>query len=365
MTSTRISKLARAIQKANPGMKYTEALRQAKAETNAATPRDTPGRKAIKNYAATGHVDPVGEFDPAEYSSVVRSGQIVDLGAGWAGTLDPFNVGADGEKVVLDEVHDMRTSRKQSGKMLDALIRQARSSTENTQHTGELRPLVHHPSDIKENFGVDEYLENFAPRPSEADSSSASATNLVKLGNMLIVAPPGAGAMVAIRGLAEASEAAGAELEVVAASNADDPGSWPESAVIHKDSESPGEVLASRSGRRFIAIESPEAFADPGAWWKALTPLLEDPAVVVSVRVHSVAAVPAGTVSAFQVRAVMGKSVHSEDDVRGTVEAIPDEVRQWSELGSPGTGIIREGNAQPTGFYIDPDAARYVLRQRR
>ena len=133
-------------------MKYTEALRRAKSDTPANEATLPAGREAIEHYFSTGHLDPVGKFDPAEYTAI-RGTHGIDPSATPPNSLNPFTVDGEPEKVVvLDETHDMRTTFSQPHEALEALIRQARTYSWNTE---DFHPLWQYPSDFGESIGPD------------------------------------------------------------------------------------------------------------------------------------------------------------------------------------------------------------------
>lgn len=134
MTSNDLSKKARSIQRANPGMKYTEALRHAKAGV----------REGSVLLGTSGNGKTPVFIDPASETLMFDH--------------------QDG-RIILDEVHDMRASRNQSREILDSLFRQARNGTEDAWKTDGSFPLWQYPSDFGEAHGADKTpIINFTPR---------------------------------------------------------------------------------------------------------------------------------------------------------------------------------------------------------
>lgn len=312
MASNDDKKKARELLAANPGMKYTEALRTVQ------RPRIT-ARDVVAPLAPQVERDELARdcLRGADPSAAIRD---VDLPPG---SLDPFALASNATALThagLAEVFPgSRLGKVESTQTAEGAF---------LYRSDELDPL-----------------------------------NLRVGGNMLLVAPPGTGGEGLVRGLVAANAGAGSEVRIVIPSSArpEMRSNWPGWVTLCEDTSKDDLARIATTtrqeakGRAALFLEEPEHFAERDAWWSAIAPRLADPRTAVIVRTASAHTIPGELRNSFAVKAVMGYAATDPAEVTRTVEEVPDRERAWSELGKDGAGLVLQ-DGEVTGFTVSERA---------
>lgn len=247
MASTRTKNLARAIQRANPGMKYTEALRHAEAGRIVLDPM-APLTEALADLHRAAGVDvtPISLHDPSES---VR--------------FDPLRVApAEPREVLLDEWHDMRPS-EESRAILDKIIRQARSPRTRRIEEGSLRLNKQSLSDIIDR--LDSGGREPWPLYVGDDLSDWTPLALFPLendGNLAVCGPSGAGHTATLRALARSALGEGWTVSIVG-TKADEFRDLRERHPQRVTTLPGGRFVSEEEGRAFVEGMTPGTAREP------------------------------------------------------------------------------------------------------
>ena len=290
MASNDDKKKARELLAANPGMKYTEALRAVQqgrtSAPNTKTVHWTPREPFLgpSDDLGDGAPTPSAEGDDWARSSLRGadlSGALKDLDLMDEGTLDPFRIAS--ELAATEEALNVPVT----------------ATTGPSLNTGS--PTRVPKSPVFYLRLVDALTERTADQTPFA---------LKVAQNMLLTSPPGAGGVAARHLLAAWLDEQGVYVELIGEEH---PIYGFGGRYLDPDQAAP--FLASGEGAHAVFLSHPERFEDPDAWWAAVTPLLDDPRTAVIVDTADPAAIPGEVRRSLAVRAGMGLHLMDKDDV--------------------------------------------------